>query len=139
MSYKLITGKTRKVLHKVFKSQEHKLNFSSSCSNVLIPFTISNVRMYKCEDKFRFGKYLYKFEIDVTCTVPTNQGSLFLKYANNRTLAPYLKRRLGYHWSGFQNVKNKCLMFTGDFMDTEVVIKKVSIIRNDTPPSLSNS
>jgi len=136
MSYKLITGKTRKALHKVFKSTDHEFNFHGG---VVIPFTISNVRMYKCEDEFRFGRYLYKFEIDVTCTVPTYQGSpSYFRYANNRSLTSMLKVRLGYQWSGFKNVKNKCIMFTGDFMNTEVVIKKVSIIRNDTPPSLNN-
>ena len=138
MSYKLITGKTRKVLHKVFKSQEHKLNIHG---DLVTPFVISNVRMYVCEDEFSFGKPLYKFEIDVTCTITTYEGAPgFFRWGSNRYITSMLRSRLSseYRWTEFKNVKNKCIMFSGDFMNTGVVIKKVSIIRNNTPPTLSN-
>ena len=137
MSYKLVTGKTRKVLHKVFKSQEHELKVHG---NIVTPFVISNVRMYVSEDEFNFGKPLYKFEIDVTCTIPTYEGAPgFFRWGNNRYLSSMLRSRFSYRWQEFQNVKNKCLMFSGDFMNTYVEIKKISFIRNNTPPTLSNS
>ena len=137
MSYKLITGKTRKVLHKVLKSQVHEIKFHG---DIVTPFVISNVRMYVSEDEFNFGKPLYKFEIDVTCTIPTYEGApRFFRWANNRYITSNLRSRLNHRWSGFKNVVNKCLMFSGDFMNTDVEIKKISIIRNNTPPTLSNS
>jgi len=131
MALTLIKGKLRKVLNRALKMSSYELRYHSSC---ILPINVTNVRMYVDND--RWACYKYRFEVDVEITIPTYQGSPHtFRYSDNRYITSVLRRRLKYQTISF---KNKCLMFTGNDGITEVVIKKISIIRNDTPPSLNN-
>ena len=132
MAKTLIKGKVRKVLNRALKMSSYDFAFHSS---VMLPINVTNVRMY-VEDE-RYTCYKYRFEVDVEITIPTYQGAPnTFRYSDDRYISSIIRRRLSYQTISF---KKKCLMFTGNDGITEVVIKKVSIIRNDTPPSLENS
>ena len=130
MALTLIKGKVRKVLNRALKMSSYDFAFHSS---VMLPINVTNVRMY-VEDE-RYTCYKYRFEVDVEITIPTYQGAPHtFRYSDNRYITSIIRRRLKYQTISF---KDKCLMFTsGGGGNTEVVIKKISIIRNDTPPSL---
>ena len=132
MAKTLIKGKVRKVLNRALKMSSYDFAFHSS---VMLPINVTNVRMY-VEDE-RYTCYKYRFEVDVEITIPTYQGAPHtFRYSDDRYISSIIRRRLSYQTISF---KKKCLMFTGNDGITEVVIKKISIIRNDTPPSLENS
>jgi hypothetical protein len=131
MAKTLIKGKVRKALNRLLKMSSYDFAYHSS---VMLPINITNVRMY-VEDE-RYTCYKYRFEVDVEITIPTYQGSPnTFRYSDNRYITSVLRRRLSYQTVA---LSNKCHMFTGNDGITEVVIKKISIIRNDTPPSLNN-
>ena len=125
----LIKGKIRKVLNRALKMSNYELNYHSRCS---VPISVTNVRMYIDND--RWARYKYRFEVDVEATVPTYDGGpVSFKYADDRYIGKLLKVRLSYQ---LQGIEKKCHMFTGNDGNTQVVFKKISIIRNSTPPSL---
>ena len=129
MAKTLIKGKVRKALNRLLKMSSYDFAFHSS---VMLPINVTNVRMYVDND--RWACYKYRFEVDIEITVPTYQGCPHtFRYSDNRYISSIIRRRLSYQTISF---KKKCLMFTGNDGITEVVIKKISIIRNDTPPSL---
>lgn len=129
MAKTLIKGKLRKVLNRALKMSSYDLAYHSS---IMLPVNVTNVRMYV--DNERWACYKYRFEVDIEVTVPTYQGCPnTFRYSDDRYIASTLRRRLTYQTV---SVRNKCLMFTGGEGNTEVVFKKISIIRNDTPPSL---
>jgi hypothetical protein len=132
MEKTLIKGKLRKVLNRALKMSNYELGYSSRCT---IPISVTNVRMYVDND--RWACYKYRFEVDVEATVPTHDGgpSTF-KYSDDRYISKLIRGRLTYQVRG---IEKKCRMFTGNDGNTEVIYKKVSIIRNNTPPSLENS
>jgi hypothetical protein len=88
-------------------------------------------------DNERWVCYKYRFEVDVEATVPTYDGSpVSFRYSDDRYIAKLLRGRLTYQ---LQGIEKKCRMFTGNDGNTQVVFKKISIIRNNIPPSLENS
>ena len=132
MAKTLIKGKLRKVLNRALKMSSYDFAYHSS---IILPINITNVRMY-VEDE-RYTCYKYRFEVDVEITIPTYQGAPHtFRYSDNRYISSLLRRRLKYQTT---SISNKCHMFSGNDGNTEVVFKKVSIIRNDTPPLLENS
>jgi len=132
MEKTLIKGKVRKALNRALKMSNYELNYNSRCS---VPISVTNVRMYV--DNERWVCYKYRFEVDVEATVPTYDGGpLSFKYSDDRYIAKLLRGRLTYQ---LQGIEKKCRMFSGNDGNTEVVFKKISVIRNNTPPSLENS
>ena len=130
MAKTLIKGRFRKALNRALKMSSYELTYYSMC---ILPVNVTNVRMYV--DNERWACYKYRFEVDIEITVPTYQGCPHtFRYSDNRYISSIIRRRLSYQTISF---RDKCLMFTsGGDGNTEVVIKKISIIRNDTPPSL---
>jgi len=127
----LVKGKVRKVLNRALKmSTSSDMNYHGVC---IVPVSITNVRMYV--DNHPYANYKYTFEIDIQATVPTYEGcpSAF-RFSDNKRIKSVLKYRIEQHFS--PEVRNKCLMFSGSDRNTQVIYKKISIIRNDTPPSL---
>ena len=132
MAKTLIKGRFRKALNRALKMSSYDFTYNRSC---ILPVNVTNVRMYV--DNERWACYKYRFEVDIEITVPTYQGCPnTFRYSDDRYISSIIRRRLSYQTISF---KKKCLMFTGNDGITEVVIKKISIIRNDTPPSLENS
>ena len=128
----LIKGKLRKVLNRALKMSNYELNYHSRCT---VPIRVTNVRMYIDND--RWAIYKYRFEVDVVASVPTYDGGpTTFKYSNDAYIKKLLRGRLTYQLSG---IEKKCRMFTGHDGNTQIVFKKISIIRNSTPPSLENS
>ena len=127
MAKTLIKGKVRKVLNRALKMSSYELPYYS----MYMPFNVTNVRMYVDTD--RWACYKYIFEVDIEVTVPIYKA---FRFSDNRYIASTLRRRLKYQTT---SISNKCHMFSGNDGNTDVVFKKVSIIRNDTPPSLENS
>ena len=128
----LIKGKIRKVLNRALKMSNYELNYHSSC---VVPISVTNVRMYVDND--RWACYKYRFEVDIEASVPTHDGGpLSFKYSDDRYISKLLRGRLTYQLKG---IEKKCHMFTGNDGNTQVVFKKISIVRNSTPPSLENS
>ena len=131
MAKTLIKGKLRKVLNRALKMSSYDLAYNSS---IMLPVNVTNVRMYV--DNERWACYKYRFEVDIEITVPTYPcAPSTFRYSDDRYIASTLRRRLSYQTI---SVRNKCHMFSGNDGNTEVVFKKISIIRNDTPPSLKN-
>ena len=132
MALTLIKGKVRKVLNRALKMSSYDFAYHSL---ITLPINVTNVRLYVDND--RWACYKYRFEVDIEITVPTYQGCPHtFRYSDNRYISSIIRRRLSYQTISF---RDKCLMFTsGGDGNTEVVIKKISIIRNDTPPSLNN-
>jgi len=129
MALTLIKGKLRKVLNRALKMSSYELRYHSSC---ILPINVTNVRMYVEDERYTY--YKYRFEVDVEITVPTYQGCPHtFRYSDNRYISSTLRRKLSYQTT---SITNKCHMFSGNDGNTEVVIKKISIIRNDIPPSL---
>ena len=129
MAKTLIKGKLRKVLNRALKMSSYDFAYHSL---ITLPINVTNVRMYVDNDIW--ACYKYRFEVDIEITVPTYQGGpLTFRYSNNRYITSVLRRRLSYQTV---SISNKCHMFSGNDRNTEVVFKKISIIRNDTPPSL---
>ena len=132
MAKTLIKGKLRKALNRALKMSSYELPYYGL---LILPVNVTNVRMYVDND--RWACYKYIFEVEIEITVPTYQGCPnTFRYSDNRYIASTLRRRLKYQTT---SISNKCHMFSGNDGNTEVVFKKVSIIRNDTPPSLENS
>ena len=132
MAQTLIKGKVRKALNKILKMSTCEFYYYSLCT---LPVNVTNVRMYI--DNERWARYKYRFEVDVEITVPTYKGSpSTLRYSDNRYIASTLRRRFPYQSN---EIEKKCRMFSGNDGNTEVVFKKISIIRNNIPPSLENS
>ena len=128
MAKTLIKGKVRKALNRALKMSSYDFAYHSL---ITLPINVTNVRMYVDND--RWACYKYRFEVDIEITVPTYQT---FRYSDNRYITSVLRKRLKYQTT---SINNKCLMFTsGGDGNTEVVFKKISIIRNDTPPSLNN-
>ena len=129
----LVKGKVRKVLNRLLKMSSSDMDYHGVC---IVPVSITNVRMYV--DNHPYANYKYTFEIDIQATVPTYEGcpSAF-RYSGDKRIRSVLKYRIEQHFS--PEVRNKCLMFSGSDRNTQIVYKKISIIRNDTPPSLGNS
>jgi hypothetical protein len=128
----LIKGKLRKVLNKVLKMSSYDMKNGSSGT---LPVNVKNVRMYVDND--RWAIYKYKFEVDIEVIVPTYVGGpTTFKYANDAYIKKLLRRRMSFQ---SQDIEKKCNMFTGHDGNTQVQYKKISIIRNNTPPSLENS
>lgn len=129
MAKTLIKGRTRKALNRYLKMSSIELYF-----HIKLPVNVTNVRMYV--DNERWAWYKYRFEVDIEITIPTYDGCPHtFRYSDNRYISDSIRRRLRYQSN---EVINKCLMFTGGEGNTEVVFKKISIIRNETPPSLND-
>ena len=128
MTITLSQGKWRKIFTNALKMSSYDFAYHSL---ITLPINVTNVRMYVDND--RWACYKYRFEVDIEITVPTYQT---FRYSDNRYITSVLRKRLKYQTT---SINNKCLMFTsGGDGNTEVVFKKISIIRNDTPPSLNN-
>lgn len=130
MEQSLIKGRLRKIINRAFKMSSFEVPYYDS---TILPVDVTNVRMYVIDN--RYANYKYRFEVDVEITVPTYYGGIF-RYSDTRYITSNLRKRLTYKT---ESIRNKCLMFSGRDGNTEVVFKKISIIRNDTPPSLNNS
>ena len=129
MALTLNKGKVRKALNRALKMSSYDFAYHSS---VMLPINVTNVRLYVDND--RWACYKYRFEVDIEITVPTYQGCPHtFRYSDDRYITSIIRRRLSYQTISF---RDKCRMFTGNDGNTEVVFKKISIIRNDTPPSL---
>lgn len=128
----LIKGKLRKVLNKVLKMSSYDMKNGSLGT---LPVNVKNVRMYVDND--RWANYKYKFEVDIEVIVPTYAGGpTTFRYANDAYIMRLLRGRMSFQ---SHDIEKRCYMFTGNDSNTKVVYKKISIIRNNTPPSLENS
>ena len=102
-----------------------------------LPVRVTNVRMYVDNTIPQEWGERYQFEIDLEVTIPTYEGSLGLfRYGADRNIVKAVKSRI--YWSGIlDSLILKSSMFTAH-KGNNVRIKKISIIRNSTSPSLNN-
>ena len=134
MAQTLVKGKLRQIVNKVYKSSDYICPFHSM---VDLPVRVTNVRMYVDDTMHQDWSNKYSFEIDLEITIPTYDKSPgCFRYGDNRYITSMLKRRITFN--GLLNsFVNKASMFTAQ-RDSYIKVKKISIIRNDTPPSLKN-
>ena len=135
MAHTLVKGKLRQIVNKAYKSSDYVCSYYGKTE---LPVRVTNVRMYVDNTLPQQWVGRYQFEIDLEVTIPTYDGGpvQFRFGADRNLIKGIIRRRLSYQTISF---RDKCLMFTsGGDGNTEVVIKKISIIRNDTPPSLNN-
>ena len=132
MAQTLVKGKLRQIVNKVYKSSDYICPFHSM---VDLPVRVTTVRMYVDDTMHQDWSNKYRFEIDLEITIPTYDKSPgCFRYGDNRYIASMLKRRITFN--GLLNsFVNKASMFTAQ-RDNYIKVKKISIIRNDTPPSL---
>ena len=132
MAQTLVKGKLRQIVNKVYKSSDYLCPFHSM---VDLPVRVTTVRMYVDDTLPQNWNERYRFEIDLEITIPTYDKSPgCFRYGDNRYIASMLKRRITFN--GLLNsFVNKASMFTAQ-RDNYIKVKKISIIRNDTPPSL---
>lgn len=134
MALTLVKGKLRQIINKAYKSSDYICSFHGMAE---LPVRVTNVRMYVDNTIPQEWGERYQFEIDLEVTIPTYEGSLGLfRYGADRNIVKAIKTRI--YWCGIlDSLILKSSMFTAH-KSNNVRIKKISIIRNSTPPSLNN-
>ena len=134
MAHTLVKGKLRQILNKTYKSSDYICPFPGM---VDLPVRVTTVRMYVDNTLPQNWNERYRFEIDLEVTIPTYEGSpVQFRFGADRNLIKGIRARI--IWCGILNsLISRSSMFTAH-RDNYVKIKKISIIRNDTPPSLNN-
>jgi hypothetical protein len=134
MALSLVKGKLRQILNKAYKSSDYICSFHGMAE---LPVRVTNVRMYVDNTIPQQWDARYQFEIDLEVTIPTYEGSLGLfRYGADRNIVKAVKSRI--HWCGIMDsLIMRSSMFTAH-ISNYVKVKKISIIRNSTPPSLNN-
>ena len=132
MAQTLVKGKLRQIVNKVYKSSDYICPFPGM---VDLPVRVTNVRMYVDDTMHQDWSNKYSFEIDLEITIPTYDKSPgCFRYGGDRYVISMLRRRLAYNGL-LPSFVNKASMFTAQ-RDNYIKVKKISIIRNNTPPSL---
>ena len=134
MAQTLVKGKLRQILNKTYKSSDYICSYLGKTD---LPVRVTNVRMYVNNTLPQDWNERYQFEIDLEVTIPTYEGSLGLfRYGADRNIVKAVKSRI--HWCGIMDsLILKSSMFTAQ-RDNYIKVKKISIIRNNTSPSLNN-
>ena len=134
MALTLVKGKLRQIVNKAYKSSDYICSYYAKTE---LPVRVSNVRMYVDNTLPQDWNERYRFEIDLEVTVPTYEGSpVQFRFGADRNLLKGLRARI--NWCGIlDSLISRSSMFTAQKRNN-VRIKKISIIRNDNPPSLKN-
>ena len=134
MAHTLVKGKLRQIVNKAYKSSDYVCSYYGKTE---LPVRVTNVRMYVDNTLPQQWVGRYQFEIDLEVTIPTYDGGpVQFRFGADRNLLKGLRARI--IWCGILNsLISRSSMFTAH-RDNYVKIKKISIIRNDTPPSLNN-
>ena len=134
MALSLVKGKLRQIVNKAYKSSEYLFEFRNLTE---LNVSVTNVRMYVDNTMPIDWPDRCRFEIDLEITVPTYEGSPgYFRFGADRNISSMLKRSV--YWDSLLNsFKSKAYMFTAQ-KSNYVKVKKISIIRNSTPPSLNN-
>ena len=134
MAHTLVKGKLRQIVNKAYKSSDYVCSYYAKTE---LPVRVSNVRMYVDNTLPQDWNERYRFEIDLEVTVPTYEGSpVQFRFGADRNLLKGLRARI--NWCGIlDSLISRSSMFTAQKRNN-VRIKKISIIRNDNPPSLKN-
>ena len=132
MAQTLVKGKLRQIVNKVYKSSDYVCSYHGKTD---LPVRVTNVRMYVDNTLPQQWVGRYQFEIDLEVTIPTYDGGpVQFRFGADRNLIKGIRARI--IWCGILNsLISRSSMFTAH-RDNYVKIKKISIIRNDTPPSL---
>jgi len=132
MAQTLVKGKLRQILNKTYKSSDYICSYHGKTD---LPVRVTNVRMYVNNTLPQDWNERYRFEIDLEVTIPTYEGSpVQFRYGADRNLIKGIRARI--NWCGIlDSLISRSSMFTAQ-KSNWVKIKKISIIRNDTPPSL---
>ena len=133
MALTLVKGKLRQIINKVYKSSDYICSYRTAD----LPVRVTNVRMYVDNKLPQDWPERYSFEIDLEVTIPTYEGSpVHFRFGADRNIIKGLRARI--NWCGIlDSLSSRSSMFTAH-KGSYVKIKKISIIRNDTPPSLKN-
>ena len=134
MAQTLVKGKLRQILNKTYKSSDYICSYHGKTD---LPVRVTNVRMYVNNTLPQDWNERYRFEIDLEVTIPTYDGSpVQFRYGADRNLLKGLRARI--NWCGIlDSLISRSSMFTAQ-KSNWVKIKKISIIRNSTSPSLNN-
>ena len=134
MAHTLVKGKLRQIVNKAYKSSDYVCSYYGKTE---LPVRVTNVRMYVDNTLPQQWVGRYQFEIDLEVTIPTYDGGpVQFRFGADRNLIKGIRARI--IWCGILNsLISRSSMFTAH-RDNYVKIKKISIIRNDTPPSLNN-
>lgn len=134
MAFTLVKGKLRQILNKAYKSSDYVCSYYGKTE---LPVRVTNVRMYVDNTLPQQWVGRYQFEIDLEVTIPTYDGGpVQFRYSADRNLLKGLRARI--IWTGIlDSLISRSSMFTAQ-KSNWVKIKKISIIRNSTPPSLNN-
>jgi hypothetical protein len=134
MAHTLVKGKLRQIVNKAYKSSDYVCSYYAKTE---LPVRVSNVRMYVDNTLPQDWNERYRFEIDLEVTIPTYEGSpVQFRFGADRNLLKGLRARI--NWCGIlDSLISRSSMFTAQKRNN-VRIKKISIIRNDNPPSLKN-
>ena len=132
MAHTLVKGKLRQIVNKAYKSSDYVCSYYGKTE---LPVRVTNVRMYVDNTLPQQWVGRYQFEIDLEVTIPTYDGGpVQFRFGADRNLLKGLRARI--IWCGILNsLISRSSMFTAH-RDNYVKIKKISIIRNNTPPSL---
>ena len=132
MALTLVKGKLRQILNKAYKSSDYICSYHGKTD---LPVRVTNVRMYVNNTLPQDWNERYRFEIDLEVTIPTYEGSpVQFRFGADRNLIKGIRARI--NWCGIlDSLISRSSMFTAQ-KSNWVKIKKISIIRNDTPPSL---
>ena len=132
MAQTLVKGKLRQILNKAYKSSDYICSYHGKTD---LPVRVTNVRMYVNNTLPQDWNERYRFEIDLEVTIPTYEGSpVQFRYGADRNLIKGIRARI--NWCGIlDSLISRSSMFTAQ-KSNWVKIKKISIIRNDTSPSL---
>jgi hypothetical protein len=120
----LVKGKTRKLIKESFGSLDLSLNHGTDNK---LPIKVSKVRFYKNENLW------YNFEIDID----VNVTDVISRFNPDR----YVRRmvRCKIHYQLMDIFEKRCYLFVGYNKNTKVIVKNISVIRNETPKPLQNS
>ena len=134
MAQTLVKGKLRQILNKTYKSSDYICSYHGKTD---LPVRVTNVRMYVNNTLPQDWNERYRFEIDLEVTIPTYEGSpVQFRYGADRNLIKGIRARI--NWCGIlDSLISRSSMFTAQ-KSNWVKIKKISIIRNNTSPSLNN-
>ncbi len=134
MAQTLVKGKLRQIVNKAYKSSDYVCSYHGKTD---LPVRVTNVRMYVDDTMPNGWSNKYRFEIDLEVTIPTYEGCpAQFRYSADRFLLKGLRARI--IWTGIlDSLISRSSMFTAQ-KNNWVKIKKISIIRNSTSPSLNN-
>jgi len=134
MALTLVKGKLRQILNKAYKSSDYICSFHGMAE---LPVRVTNVRMYVDNTIPQEWGERYQFEIDLEVTIPTYEGSpVHFRFGADRNIIKGLRARI--NWCGIlDSLSSRSSMFTAH-KGSYVKIKKISIIRNSTSPSLNS-